>query len=142
MAKRKQATKTPAPSAEPDLDTDGNRSDRRLIEHCIVAGSSLAAIEAAYEHDPDGDFKRAEKFSEQLQRSRDKALEAMAGMSAATVHGLKAKARLVATLADNHKRGGLPLEDYAELVRIFADDVYRMMRALDEAPGAVIGLKR
>jgi hypothetical protein len=148
MAKRKQATKTPAPAPapEPDHDADGNRYERELIENCIIAGSSLAAIQAAYEHDPDGDYVHAEKFSERFARSQEKAFEAVAKADARTVAGLKAKGLLVAAMIHTERFGRThhkaSLEGVrVELVQSFALDVVHMMRVLAEAPGAVIGVK-
>jgi hypothetical protein len=157
MAKRKQATKIiSGPPPEPETDADGNITEREVIELCMVAGTSLAANRAAFALDPDGNTKYAEKFIVAHDRRQDKALAAVVGMPAFTVQGVDAKARLAtALLNDLNDEIARVLGDprvhgnyvdvpvvHAKFLQAFAADVHRMLRALCEAPGAVIGVKR
>lgn len=152
MAKRKQATKIPGPPPEPEIDTEGNLTEREVIELCMVAGTSLAAERAAYALDPDGNTKYAEKFIAAHDQQRHKALAAVVGMPASTVHGVDAKARLaIALLNDLNDEIARPSVhgDYVEIpkadakfLQAFAADVHRMLCALCLTPGSVIGVKR
>jgi hypothetical protein len=145
------ATKRPPVDVDPDgnridVGEDGNREDRELIESCITAGESIAAYDAAFKHDPDGNSKHAEPRSVRFARQRDKALARATELQACTVQGVDAKARLAVALVEEEIANAIgPVVVFSEVatkfLHAFAVDTKRMMRALSEAPGSVIGVK-
>ena len=90
MAKRKTTTK-----AERILKEERKRGkDDTLIALCVEYAQNVAAIDAGFAADPDGNSKFAEggrNFWKQAMH----ALESIGRISATTVQGLSAKARIV-----------------------------------------------
>jgi hypothetical protein len=128
-------------------EVDKLEEDEELIKHCIEAGQCLAAYRASWDCDPDDNSKFANVLSEPFERRRKKAIVAATELQAHTVSGLSAKARLATALieyevADAYGDRTVVFDtEAAKFLQEFAVDTKRMMRALAEAPGLVLGVK-
>src|ERR1700694_3215183 len=95
MAKRKNTTKKL---------TTKRAADDAVIALCVEYAQCVAAIQAGYEADPDGDFKFADGPAEaNFRKRRKRALDGIGRHKTTTADGLSAKARIVPMIVKDNE---------------------------------------
>ena len=102
-------------------------SDDLLISHCVSYAQFVAAHEAGFEADPDGDNKVAEHLGGYRSKI-EKALQAVAEIDAQTPEGLQAKARIVPFILRD-TAGGMDEREFG-FFQGFAADVKRILQPI------------
>jgi hypothetical protein len=141
--KRKRTKPETVPTAIEEGD-----ADRELIEACMTAGECLAARDAIFKLDPDGNSKYAERLIKPIDRRIEKALTTAAKLNGHGLAALNAQARLARALIKDEisssVTGGVVTftELGAKFLQVFTAETEQMMDALSVAPGCVIDPRR
>lgn len=100
--KRRATAKTksaaPAPAVKPKFKLPRSfkeTADLKLIDHCITFVSMIAALDASYSADPDGNFNSAEEIGDTYLNAANAALTTATKVSAKGFPGLYAKGEVV-----------------------------------------------
>jgi hypothetical protein len=125
MASRKA---TPRKSAPPP-------NEAALIRECVKYAQALAAYNAGFKVDPDGNFKHADMLGRAHSALAERALGKITAMAAVTASGLQAKARILPLVVDDGSLagGGNDHGPTAEFFRSFATELRAFLAPLVEA---------
>jgi len=102
--------------------------DAELIHACMAYAQAISAASAAYEADPDGNCKHAERIVSKRFRDAKKSLRVIASLRARTAAGIAAKARIVPVVIDDDAGSSEPAS--IAFYRSFAADVKQYMEAV------------
>jgi excinuclease UvrABC ATPase subunit len=98
------------------------KSEHKLIAACMRYAANVAAIHAAFNVDPDGNSKNAERMTDRMSEEMEEDLRAMAKHKAATCHGLLAFSKAMKAMIDAEVSGGFS-EAEVDALYAFAENV-------------------
>jgi hypothetical protein len=128
---RKGRNVIPFPGRAPSDD----KAARALIRECILFVQSVAAYDAGFKADPDGDYAHAARLGDRHLDRASEAFEKISRTPATTTEGLQAKARIVPALI---KHAAQSMDEREEAFFLsFAADVKAYLDPILHGPGPV-----